>query len=342
MTIASLGREDISGEFFNALESSLAPWVAEVSKLVTGTQRVQEAPLVETETAEMREVPTFPGQPNEYPDGGTGMGRHVAGFREFAVLVEHKKYEGSFGVDADEWRRDKTGQIALRARELALRSNAHWARLLTALLANGETGLGYYDTANAPSSGEPFFYNDHLSRSGEGLDNMSGDGIHQSNLIERAIAVPSAPTPADFHDAVFAGIGAILGFVSHNLVIESEFLNRFVVCIPQSMIRVAGQAFDMPALMRNAGRTTDVVASLTFGTARFVPLPLPWTDRFAVLRADSSMAFVRSVESFSVSQLGADSEAAFNDGRVKFGVEASRAAQYGKWEHAAMVKFIST
>jgi hypothetical protein len=49
-----------------------------------------------------------------------------------------KHFEGTLELAVRDMRRDKTGQIMVRVNDLADRTNAHWASLLSTLILNGE------------------------------------------------------------------------------------------------------------------------------------------------------------------------------------------------------------
>ena len=70
-------------------------------------------------------------------------GRQAKGFRENGLTIFNKTFEGTLEVLVDEIRRDKTGQVMVRVRELAQRTNSHWAKLVSALLIAAEAATCY-------------------------------------------------------------------------------------------------------------------------------------------------------------------------------------------------------
>src|SRR5512137_1385485 len=70
-------------------------------------------------------------------------GRQVRPLRSSGLTIVNKTWESTIRVDADEQRRDKTGQVLVRINELARRVATHPNKLLTTLIAGGETTAGY-------------------------------------------------------------------------------------------------------------------------------------------------------------------------------------------------------
>ena len=109
-------------------------------------------------------------------------GREAKGFRENGITIANKKYEATLEIPLDWMRRDKTGQIQVRIDEMAQRANAHWAKLLTALIEAGEAA-----TLGTCYDGQYFFDTDH----------SEGDSGTQSNDISVDITTTTAPTAAE-------------------------------------------------------------------------------------------------------------------------------------------------
>lgn len=287
------------GEFYNTLESHLANhWVSELSFPVESNQGSETHVWIQAATAMMREW--------------LG-GRQAAGFWEDGITIVNRKFEGTLEVLVDELRRDKTGQILLRTRALAASSTTLWATLITELVDQGETGIGY--------AGETFFNAAHT----RGVS----DAVPQSNLIEYNVTNPISPTGPEMVEAITIGLMAIMGFRDY----EGEPINldayHFDVFVP------------MPLM--SALRLGDV-ASLCGGgyTVRIIPNPwLTWTDRLAVFRVDgTAKPFIRQQEFLSLASVGAGSELEFNEQVHHYGVSTSRNGGYGLWEHACLIKLI--
>ncbi|MBU2640497.1 MAG: Mu-like prophage major head subunit gpT family protein [Gammaproteobacteria bacterium] len=297
MGASSITEKGIRGEFFATLESSLTDhWVSELSFPVESNQGSQDNVWISAAPM-MREW--------------LG-GRFAGAFWEDSVTIANKKFEGTLEVLADEIRRDKTGQVMLRVRALASGYPILWAQLITALVDQGETGIGY--------AGEPFFYGAHArGRTGAEAD-------PQSNLLTYNVATPTAPTGPELREAIAAGVAAIMGFRDYEGELVSEDARHFTLLMPTAFVKAAADA-------------------LPFGggyTVRCVPNPwLSWSDRIAVFRADgSAKAFIRQTEHVSFESVAKGSELEFNEEKHRYGASASCNAGYGLWEHAALINLI--
>lgn len=300
MGASTLSSRAIKGEFFSALESHLAShWVSYLSFPVESTQGSQDnvwlaaAPLL-----------------REWLGG-----RQSLGAREDSVTIINQKYEATIEVLVDEIRRDKTGQVMLRTRDLATRSTILWAQIITDLVNQGESGIGY--------AGETFFNAAHTR------NRTGADADPQSNLLEYNVPSPTNPTGPEILEAITRGIMAILSFRDY----EGDPINldarHFDVFVPMSLA---------------AAIRLGAVAPLNAGgySVRIVPNPwLTWTDRLAVFRADgTAKPFIRQQEFLGLASVGAGSELEFNEGVHHFGVSTSRSGGYGLWEHGCLIKLI--
>lgn len=299
MGASTLGSRAIMGEFYNTLESHLANhWVSELSFPVESNQGSETHVWIQSAAAMMREW--------------LG-GRQSYRFWEDGITIVNKKFEATIEVLVDELRRDKTGQILLRMRALAASSTTLWAKLITELVDQGETGICY--------AGETFFNAAHT----RGVDGAAP----QSNLLEYNVTNPTNPTGPQMVEAITRGLMAIMSFLDY----EGEPIN------------VDAHHFDIlvPMPLMSALRLGDV-ASLCGGgyTVRIIANPwLTWTDRIATFRADgTAKPFIRQQAFLSLASVGAGSELEFNEEVHQFGVSTSRNGGYGLWEAACLTKFI--
>lgn len=70
-------------------------------------------------------------------------GRQAKGWRSNSLTVVNKHFEATMEVRLTDMRRDKTGQIEARIAEFVERQNAHWASLISTLLAAGPSAVCY-------------------------------------------------------------------------------------------------------------------------------------------------------------------------------------------------------
>jgi phage major head subunit gpT-like protein len=247
-------------------------------------------------------------------------GRQIKPLRSQGMTIVNKTWEATIRVDADEQRRDKTGQIMVRINELARRVAAHPNKLLTTLLIGAESALAY--------DGHPFFATDHAE----------GAAPAQSNSVTLDAATPAAPTDTEMHEAIVKGIAQILACVDDQGEPLNESAREFLVMVPLGFLS--------PTLVALAGNTIDATTNpLATGDpfrVTWIANPrLTWTDRFAIFRTDgSTRPFIFQEElPVQVQVLAEGSELEVNENQHQYGVKAIHEAGYGFWQDACLVRF---
>lgn len=306
MGAATLSSRAIIGEFYNMLEQNTgAAWVPGVSAMFDSNQ--------ESETyAWLGMAPAM----REWVGG-----RQSKGFRENGITIVNKKFEATLEVLLDEIRRDKTGQVMLRVRELATRTNAHWAKLLSTLIIAGESAVCY--------DGQFFFDTDH----------NEGDSGAQSNDITFDAAVTTAPTAAEAESAVLKAVEAMMAFKDDQGEPMNEEANQFLVMVPVPFMSAFAAALKNPVIVdANGSRTNTIVNVGGFNFELAVNPRLTWTTKFALYRTDGqTKPFIRQEEEgVTVSAVAEGSELEFNEDMHRYGVKAIRNVGYGYWQHAVL------
>jgi phage major head subunit gpT-like protein len=245
-------------------------------------------------------------------------GRQVRPLRSSGLTIANKTWESTVRVDADELRRDKTGQIMVRVSELARRVATHPNKLLTALIEGGETAE-CYDSAY-------FFDTAHT-------EGASGT---QSNLIGHDVTTPSAPTENEMYAGIVKAIAQILALRDDQGEALNDGASEFLVMVPMSLLA--------PTLTALAGRTLDATSNpLASGSpfkVAWVANPrLTWTSKFAVFRTDGSARPFIFQEELPVQMqvLAEGSELEVNENQHQYGVKAIHACGYGMWQSACLV-----
>ncbi len=245
-------------------------------------------------------------------------GRQVRPLRSSGMTIVNKVWESTVRVDADEVRRDKTGQIMVRVNELARRVALHPNKLLTELIA-GASGAAAYD-------GTTYFATDH----------SEGDSGTQSNSITHDATTPTSPTDGEMYEAIVKGIGQILGFMDDQGEPMNESAGSFLVMVPMGFLS--------STLIALSSKTIDASSNPLAGSGPFqvawVANPrLSWTDRFAVFRTDGdARPFIFQEElPVQVQVLAEGSELEINENQHQYGVKAVHAAGYGFWQSACLV-----
>lgn len=309
MGASTLSSRAIIGEFYNTLEQNTgAVWIPGVSAMFDSNQ--------ESETyAWLGMAPAM----REWVGG-----RQAKGFRENGITIVNKKFEATLEVLLDEIRRDKTGQVMTRVRELATRTNAHWAKLLSTLIIAGESAVCY--------DGQYFFDTDH----------SEGDSGTQSNDITYNAGTTTAPTAGEAEDAVLQAVQQIISFKDDQGEPMNEGANQFLVMVPVPFMKSFAAALKNPVIVDGGtSRTNTIVNVGGFNFELAVNPRLTWTDRFAVFRTDSeTKAFIRQEEEgVTMSAVAEGSELEFDEDMHRYGVKAIRNVGYGYWQHAVLTTF---
>ncbi len=248
-------------------------------------------------------------------------GRLIKPLRSQGVTIVNKTWESTIRVDADEQRRDKTGQIMVRINELARRVATHPNKLLTTLMLGGPTTACY--------DGQYFFDTDHAE----------GDSGTQSNSIQHDISTPTAPSDAEMYAAITKGIAQVLAFKDDQAEPMNESARDFLVVVPMPFLAATLAAL---AAQTAAGLPNPLHAGEPF-RVRWVANPrLTWTDKFALFRTDgATRPFIFQEElPVQVQVLAEGSELEVNENQHQYGVKAIHEAGYGFWQDACLVTFV--
>lgn len=312
MGAATLGSRAIIGRFYKALEQDAGMgWVDPVSMLFTSDQSSETYAWLGQSPA-MREW--------------IG-GREAKGFRENGITIANKKYEATLEIPLDWMRRDKTGQIQVRIDEMAQRANAHWAKLLTALIEAGEDA-----TLGTCYDGQYFFDTDH----------SEGDSGTQSNDISVDITTTTAPTAAEMETAILTATQKIMGYKDDQGEPMNEAARSFVVMVPTTFMSATAAALNNPIITTGSTSFTNTLVNLGGFSYQIAINPrLTWTTKFALFRADGGVSpFIRQEEeSLQISALAEGSEEEFKNDRHLYGIKAMRNVGFGYWQKACLVTF---
>ena len=301
----------IIGWIYEYLSSATgASWVGAISALMQSDQESEEYAWLGASPA-MREW--------------VG-GRLAKGLRENGFTIRNQKYEATIEILGDWLRRDKTGQIEARIRQLAQRATTHWASLLSTLIINGESTACY--------DGQYFFDTDHSEGDSGALSNDLSVDI--SALPANVHGSTTAPSVEEMQQSIIQAIAQIMSFKDDQGEPVNEDATDFVLMAPISLWIPARNAVTMNLV--GAGETSQL--ALNDFNVRVVGNPrLTWTTKFALFRADGiNPPLIRQEEvPLRVSALAEGSELEFNEDKHQYGVWASRAVGYGFWQSACLV-----
>lgn len=311
MGAKSLSSRDIIGRFYARLEQGVgAEWVNALAMLFQS----------DMETENYKWLGMAPVM-REWVGG-----RHAKGFRENGISITNKTYEATLEVLVDELRRDKTGQILVRINEMADRTNAHWASLLSTLILNAPSTVCY--------DGQYFFDTDHSEGNSGTQDNDISIDI--SVLPANQHGSITAPSPEEMELCILQAIAQILGFKDDQGEPLNENAKEFLVMTPVPLMNSALAAITNPVL--TAGKTNTIVTA-DFRVRPVVNPRLTWTANFAVFRADGQVKpFIKQEEEgVTVAAIAEGSELEFRENKHQYGVKAIRNVGYGYWQHACLV-----
>ncbi|MDX2199258.1 MAG: Mu-like prophage major head subunit gpT family protein [Phycisphaerae bacterium] len=245
-------------------------------------------------------------------------GRLVQPLRSSGTQIVNKVWESTVRVDADEMRRDKSGQILVRINELARRVATHPNKLLTSLILSGETASSY--------DGATYF----------SISHSEGASGNQSNSITVDVGTPSAPTDQEMYTAIVRSIGQLMGLKDDHGEPINEGASKFLVMVPMgllssTLIALSTKMFDSTDNPLTAGRPFSI---------EWVANPrLTWTTKFATFRIDGdARPFIFQEElPVQVQALAEGSELEINENQHQYGVKAIHEAGFGFWQQGCLV-----
>ena len=213
-----------------------------------------------------------------------------------------------------------------RVRELATRANAHWAKLLTALLIAGPTSICY--------DGAYFFDTLHITD--------CGPAGAQSNKLVPAMA-GALPTAGEMETAILTAVEQIVSFVDDQGEPSNENAREFLVMVGPQLFQPAAAALKNPIIIDGGtSRTNTIVNVGGYGfdlavNARLIAQGLA----FYVFRTDAATRSMLRQEEvpITVDAIAEGSELEFRERKHHYGVTAIRNVGYGYWQRAILSTF---
>lgn len=260
-------------------------------------------------------------------------GRNAKRPKLYDWSIKNEKYSASIDIPLDWLRRDKTSKVQQRINELALTPYDHWQALTTTLLEAGPSTVCY--------DGQYFFDTDHAE-----------SGSNQSNDIE--VDIDTLPIPTDrqgtvtapgvetMRYAIFAGIKQLYSLTDDQGRPMNQGVTRFAVHVPLGLWDAAGQA--LGATLIGAGNT-NTLASMQVGnrTVMLELYPNPrsaWTDEFSVHVIGGQGLILQEETPPTPIAKAEGSDFEFDNDAWQFAMDSTRAAGYGRWQHACLVTLV--
>lgn len=315
MGATTLSSRAIIGRYYQRLEQNPGlQWVGAVSNLFTSDQ--------ESETYKwLGQVPVM----REWIGG-----RNAKGFRENGITIENKHFEATLEVLTRELRRDKTGQVMVRVDELADRTNAHWAKLLSELIENGESTVAY--------DGQYFFDTDHAE--GDSGTQSNKLSIDISTLPTEVHGSTTVPSVEEMQLAILQMIQQIYALKDDQGEPINENARQFLVMVPTAMWNIAKAATAAPVITHGQTNIVQVMDEVQLSVTQNPRLS--WTDKLAVFRTDGAVKpLIRQEEEpVMLKAIAEGSELEFNEDKHQYGVDTWRNAGYGFWQQACLAQLI--
>lgn len=318
MGLETLGSRAIIGSFYAALEAYQgAGWVGPLSMYFGNSDQETETYKWLGMSPAMREW--------------VG-GRQAKGLRANGIDIKNKTWEGTLVLPIDWIRRDKTGQINVRIQELAGRAAELDSKLLSNLIAEGDT-----DTYGNCYDGQYFFDTDHS----EGDSGTQTNNLVASDVGALDITTAAAPTVAEMNAAILGVIQHMYGYKDDQGEPMNALAKSFLVMVPINMLGAGLGAVYGKIINAATGAYDNVLANAAreqgFNVSCVANPRLSTTTEFYVFRTDApAKPFIRQEEEpLSVSALAEGSDHAFKNNEYLYGVKRICNAGYGYWQYAA-------
>jgi phage major head subunit gpT-like protein len=254
-------------------------------------------------------------------------GRLAKGLRENGFTIFNKTFEATLKIMVDDLRRDKTGQVLLRIREMADRVAAHPMSLISTLINNGggATSALAYD-------GQYFFDTDHS----EGDSGTIKNDLAVGDYAVLNVAAPTAPTANEMADAILAVLQHFFTFKDDQGEPINELAREFVIMTPVNLWGAAQGAVTTNLLNTGSGGRDNPLLKMGMNLTVAVNPRLTATDKFAIFRADGrTKPFIQQIEeAVSISAIAEGSEYEFEENAHKYGVKKITNVGYGMWQQA--------
>jgi phage major head subunit gpT-like protein len=310
-----LSSRAISGAFFQALEAGRAEsWLPSVSEKVISTQSAENYPFISS-------APIF----REFIGG-----RQVQGFVEHEFSIANRHFESTIELKASEIRRDKTQQIKTRIADLARSAAQHPHRLISSLINSGASSLCY--------DGQYFFDTDHPQGNSDAQSNIVDVDITTTGVPLAQQGLVTAPSAWTLACAIATAVSRFFTLKDDRGEPMNSGAKKFLVMLPnnflaaQMQLGVAKFAFDIP----------NPLAALKYEFDFHVNPRLVADDAFTIFRTDGTVKpFIWQVETeIAFKSKGEDSEYAFDNAAVQFGVDQWCNAAYGYYQEAILCRLL--
>lgn len=247
---------------------------------------------------------------------------------QFAQTIANDTYEGTLDFPVNDFRFDKSGQIALRMGELGIRARQHWDILGTQVILNNPV---CYDS-------QTLFVTTAIHTQGGGFNQKNS--LTSADLSALSVSNPANPTQQEMAAAIMAVVAYFFTYQDQTGSPLNGDARQFLVIVPPNLwspavtaIRAARLNFGQDNPLKEQDYSVDVVPNgwLTTG---FVGSSSN-TNTFYVARVDSQFRPIvfQDVTGWEAQMLGPGSDATVMRDRIIYGLRAVRGSGPGEWAH---------
>lgn len=306
--VQSLGFRNIRGQYFLTLEEQqMQSWVTQAATMLDTDQPMEllkwlGAPPVMTKWT------------------GERLRQQMS---DYGLTLIPEKFTSTIEADVDDLRRDKTGQILARIREMASKAATLPQRVLTPLIEGNGTG---YD-------GDTFFSTSH---------EVGDSGVHSNDITVSGLTTPDNPTSAGMVSAILQGIQQLYGFKDdRGDPINGEAMS-FAVMVPTKYWAATRAALNNTFTSAGVSNTlpNSGVSIMDFVNPRLNGAQAAAGRRIYVFRTDASiraLIWIDEAINDAFKTLGDDSDLGFWRDSVAFGAKRIGQGALGRWELACRV-----
>jgi len=253
-------------------------------------------------------------------------GRNAKGLRENGITIKNKLFEATLEFNAQDVKRDKTGQIKVRVGELADRVIQHWGSLLTTLIMNGDTTVCY--------DGQFFFDDDHS----EGDSGSQKNKLAAGDYSDLDVTTAANPTANELAKVILKMIQHMYSLKDDQGEPMNENAKQFLVMVPVNMWAAAMQACSSNLLSTGTGAIDNPILNSGLQVEPVANPRLTATTELYAFRKDGRAKpfILQNEEEVSVKAVAEGSEEEFKNNRHLYGVKASRNVGYGYYQQAIM------
>jgi len=311
----ALSSRAIIAEYFLQLEQNTGiEWVNAISMLLSSNQ--------ESETYKwLSSVPSM----REWVGG-----RVAKSLTSEGITITNVEYESTLQIGVKELMNANAGKFRIRIADHVQRALSHDAKLLSTLLINAPSSVCY--------DGQYFFDTDHVT--GDSGTQSNDISVTIANLAAQVHGSTTSPSPEEMSLTILKGITQIVSLLDDQGEPMNEDASQFLVMVPPSLLTAATAA----ATADNFASNADNVLKKSSYSVKVIANPRlsAWTTSFAIFRTDSQLAPLIRQENIplKVSAVAEGSEFEHFENKHQYGLYASKAVGYGRWEYACYVTMV--